>query len=65
MTGGVSVAVIHEYLRGMDYPSKKDGILQKARQNNAPDDVINVLNQIPDQQYNSAADVSKVIGVIE
>jgi hypothetical protein len=62
---GVSVAVIQEFLRGMDYPSKRDGILEKARRNNAPNDVLDILNQIPDQEYESAAEVSKAIGKIE
>lgn len=62
---GVSAVVIQEFLRGMDYPSKRDGILDKARRNNAPDDVMDILNQLPDKDYNSAVDVSKAVGNIE
>jgi hypothetical protein len=62
---GVSAAVIQEFLRGMDYPARRNGILEKARQNNAPNDVLDILNQLPDQEYGSAAEVSRAIGKIE
>ncbi len=62
---GVSATVIQEFLRGMNYPSDRDGILSKARQNNAPDDVMDILNQLPDKDYNSAVDVSKAVNDID
>ncbi|HNY64017.1 MAG TPA: DUF2795 domain-containing protein [Deltaproteobacteria bacterium] len=49
----------------MDYPARRNGILEKARQNNAPNDVLDILNQLPDQEYGSAAEVSRAIGKIE
>jgi hypothetical protein len=62
---GVSAVVIQEFLRGMDYPSQRDDILDRARRNNAPDDVMDILNQIPDKEYNSAGDVSKAVSDIK
>lgn len=62
---GVSAVVIQEFLRGMDYPSTRDGILEKARRNNAPDDVMEMLHQLPDKEYNSAGDVSKAVSNIK
>lgn len=59
---GVSSFDIQHYLKGMNYPSKKDGLIQKAQENQAPRNVIDLLNNLPDREFNSAADVSKAAG---
>lgn len=46
-------------LKGMDYPSGKQAILEKARENNAPQEIIQILEDLPDREYENAADVSK------
>jgi len=49
----------------MDFPSGKDGLIKKARENNAPDDVMDLLNSLPDQEYHTPIDVSKAISKIK
>lgn len=63
--GDVSTAEVETYLRGIDFPSGKDGLIKKARENNAPDDVMDLLNSLPDQEYHTPIDVSKAIGKIK
>ncbi len=63
--GSVSPAYIQKFLAGMDYPASRQEIVEHAKKNNADQDVINILRAIPDQQYNSAVDVSKGIGQVE
>ncbi|WP_240664403.1 DUF2795 domain-containing protein [Methanosarcina sp. MSH10X1] len=46
-------------LKGMDYPAGKKEIIKKARDNKAPKEVIEILEDIPDREYENAADVSK------
>ncbi len=46
-------------LKGMDYPAGKQEIIEKARDNKAPQEVIQILEDIPDREYENAADVSK------
>jgi hypothetical protein len=58
----VSAAEVQKFLKGMDYPAGKKEVIGRARKNNAPDDVISVLEKIKDQKFNTAADVSKALG---
>jgi hypothetical protein len=46
-------------LKGMDYPAGKQAILEKARENNAPQEIMQILEDIPEREYENAADVSK------
>jgi hypothetical protein len=58
----VSSLDLQQYLKGMNYPSRKDGLIQKAQENQAPRDVIDLLSNLPDREFHSAADVSKAAG---
>ena len=60
-----SPATIEKHLSGMNYPAGKDELVQHAKGQDAPDDVISVLDRMPDRQYGSAADVAKGIGKAE
>lgn len=46
-------------LKGMDYPAGKQEILKKAKENNAPKQVMQILEDLPDREFQNAADVSK------
>ena len=56
---------LQKYLKGMNYPAGKQDLVNHAQNNGADDDTISMLEQLPDQQYETAADVSKEIGNIE
>lgn len=60
-----SPAAIERYLKGINYPASKSDLVNKAKENSAPSDVMHVLNQFTDQKYNSPIDVSKEVGRIE
>ena len=55
---------LQKYLKGMDYPARKADLIKRAEQNGADDQVRSTLEQLPDQEFDSAADVSKAIGAI-
>jgi hypothetical protein len=61
----VSAVELHHYLQGMDYPSRKGDLIRKARENQAPRDVIDLINNLPDREFNSTVDVSRAVGEIE
>ncbi len=46
----------------MDFPANLQDLIQKARDNNADDEVIQVLEQMPDQEFQSMADVMAGFG---
>ena len=58
MTNPANVAT---YLKGIDYPAKKDDLVQYAKKNGAESEVIDV-NRMPEQEYGNIADVMKGYG---
>jgi len=60
--GGESPANVATYLKGIDYPANKQDLLQHARQNGTEQDVVDVLERMPEQQYGNMADVMKGYG---
>ena len=61
----LSAADLQTYLKGMDYPAGRQDLINHARKNNAPDDVITALERFGDRTYRSAADVSTEFGNVK
>ena len=61
-----SPAEIQKRLGGMDYPASKKELINHAKNGGGEnDDVMKVLNKLPDKKYNSPVDVTKEVGNIE
>ncbi|MEN6617712.1 MAG: DUF2795 domain-containing protein [Syntrophorhabdus sp.] len=56
-----SPAAVENYLKGIDFPANKKKLMQQARDNDAPDDVIRTIERLPDQQFHSPIDISKAM----
>lgn len=57
---------VQKNLKGVDYPADKQELIQHARQHGANQDVISLLEQLPDkQQYENPTDLNKALGEIE
>lgn len=56
---------MQKYLKGMDYPASKEEIVKHAEQQGATEDIRSALAQLPDQRYETPADVSKAVGQAE
>ncbi|HEX2909989.1 MAG TPA: DUF2795 domain-containing protein [Chloroflexia bacterium] len=56
---------VQKFLKGMDYPAKKDDIVKKAKQEGADENVMSVLEQLKEKEFQTPADVSKAIGQVE
>jgi hypothetical protein len=63
--GRVSAAALQESLKGIDYPAKKQDMARTAEQHGASRDLVDKINQLPDREYRSAADVSEAFGRTE
>jgi hypothetical protein len=61
---GVSTIDLQNYLKGVSYPSRKDGLIHKAQENQAPRDVLDLLENLPDWEFQSIADISRAMGEI-
>jgi hypothetical protein len=64
-SGHVSPAIVVKYLKGMHYPAEKKNMVDSAQNKDAPEDVMNLINKLPDKTYNSPIDITKEIGKIE
>ena len=62
--GGRSPTNVSTYLKGIDFPANRDQLIRHAEQNGAEQDVLDVLKQMPEQQYDNMADVMKGYGEV-
>ncbi|MGZ7046710.1 MAG: DUF2795 domain-containing protein [Methanobacterium sp.] len=62
MARGGMTAEMQKALKGMDYPASKQELLQQAKQNNASKDVMNTIENLPEEKFNSPVDVQKAWG---
>ncbi len=62
--GGLGPANIMEHLKGIEFPARKNDLIERARESKGPDTdaVVNALAKLPDRQFNSPADVMHEIG---
>jgi hypothetical protein len=56
---------VQKFLGGMDYPATKDEIVNHAKSKGADENIMDTLEQLPEDDYETPADVSKAIGQIE
>lgn len=57
---------IAKALKGIDFPKRKDEIVNHARQQQPGErDVVAVLERLPDREYHTMADVEKAVGQVE
>jgi len=53
---------VQKFLGGVDYPVEKEKLLDTARSEGADDRVMQALEALPDQTFDSPTDVSSRIG---
>ncbi|HEY9699520.1 MAG TPA: DUF2795 domain-containing protein [Trichocoleus sp.] len=56
---------VQKDLKGMDYPASKQDLIDHAKKHGADKEVESLLNEIPDQDYETPAELSKALGQIE
>lgn len=55
---------VEGYLKGIHYPTKKEDLLQLARQNDAPQSIMDTLNKLDRMDFKSPVDVSKEVSKV-
>ncbi len=56
---------MQKYLKGMDYPANKQELLEHAKKGGADENICATLERLPDEEYETPADVSKAVGQID
>ncbi len=60
----VSMTAIAQYLEGIDFPATKGDVLLFAHEHNAPLDVIDALERMPEGTFHSMAGIWDAVGEI-
>jgi hypothetical protein len=55
---------IQKHLKGMNYPASREDIIQHAEEHGADEDLRSLLEELPEDEYETPADVNKAIGQI-
>jgi hypothetical protein len=63
--GGQSPANLQKYLRDVGYPATKQDLLAQARRNEAPQEIIDTIQRIPEDEFGGPQDVMKGYGQIQ
>jgi hypothetical protein len=50
---------VEQYLQKAHFPASKTELIQFARGHNAPNPIINALQNIPERKYNAASDAAR------
>lgn len=61
----VNPAQLQSYISGVDYPCSKDDLIEHAIDQGADEDVIQMLQELPRETFNSPRDVSEALGETE
>jgi hypothetical protein len=61
----VNPVELQKYLKGMNYPASKDDLIEHAEGQGADDEILDLLEQIPDEEYDAPTDVNKALGELE
>jgi hypothetical protein len=56
---------VQKYLAGINYPAERKKLINNAQNKNAPNNVMDLLNKLPEKTYTSPIDIAKEIGKIE
>ena len=55
---------IQKHLKGIQFPASKQELIETARKNGAPDDVLGMIQRLPQEQYKDAPNVAEAFGKV-
>jgi hypothetical protein len=65
MARKVSPTEVERFLKGLDYPAFKEDLIEYAQDQGAPDEVLDMLDQLEEEEFDSPVDVTRAIGDLE
>ena len=60
-----SASQFQSYTKGIDYPKSKAEVIDYMRKNNAPSEVLEMAQSLPDQEFRSAAELTQAFGKVK
>ncbi len=55
----ISASELAMYLKGVSFPADKQRIIEAAKSNSAPENVMSFLNKLPDRRYQYPTDIEE------
>ncbi len=62
---GISPIQMQKHLKGVNYPASKQDLVRQAQNNNASSEIVNKIQHLPADSFNSPKDVMKALGRTE
>jgi hypothetical protein len=59
---GQSSTNVEKYLKGVDFPAKKQDLVEQAKKNGAPQEVQQEIQRLPNQEFQGPQEVVKAYG---
>jgi hypothetical protein len=59
---GIDLGQVDQLLNKISYPINTSGLVQFAKQHGANDQIISILERLPDQTFNSPDDIKNTFG---
>ena len=60
--GGSSPIDVTHYLKGIDFPASKSDLLEQAKKNDAGDEVLDMIDSMPEDDYGDMSEVMHAYG---
>ena len=60
--GGHSTSNVMHHLKGVSFPATRDDLSKLAKKNHAGKDILEVIHNMPEQKYESVAEILKGVG---
>lgn len=58
----VSPIAVSKAIKGIDFPASKEDLIEHAKQNKADKEVMEILENLPEDDFETVADVEKAYG---
>lgn len=56
-----NLSAVGRYIKGVHFPAHKDDLVNQAKNNAAPQDVLNILDHFSDKNYKSVIEITKEV----
>lgn len=56
---------LQKYLKGVDYPAAKNDLIETARKHGADSNISSMLERLPDEEFQTPAEVSQAVGRLQ
>lgn len=61
---GISPAMLEQYLAGLSYPASRLDLISTARRNEAPGEIVDMIERFPKEQFMGPQEVQRAYGDI-